>query len=57
MLDPDTLNKKYSFIGTYKKIVHEKKIKRAGRIEYDACRMEKVRVLIPLLMAVLVHCK
>lgn len=32
MLDPDTLNKKYSFIGTYKKIVHEKKVKRAGRI-------------------------
>lgn len=25
MLDPDTLNKKYSFIGTYKIIVHEKK--------------------------------
>lgn len=24
MLDPDTLNKKYSFIGTYKIIVHEK---------------------------------
>lgn len=27
MLDPDTLNKKYSLTGTYKIIVHEKKSK------------------------------